>query len=129
MDNILLFSNCIEGAKYKMIYQLDTSTRKNIWYASISNIIPAIFTYLFWFVTAKLVGAEAIGVASSVAALIDIIATIAVVDMSLGMKRPIGIAISSGDLGKFKQLLRSRILFVGSIAVISVILVALPSLR
>jgi O-antigen/teichoic acid export membrane protein len=49
--------------------------------------------------------------------------------MSLGMKRPIGIAISSGDLGKFKQILSSTILFVAIITVISVILITIPNLR
>ena len=76
-----------------------------------------------------MVGAEAIGFASSIAALVDIIATITVLDMSLGMKRPIGIAISSGDLGKFKQILSSTILFVAIITIISVIIITVTNLR
>lgn len=105
------------------------STGKNIWYASISNIIPSIFTYIFWFVTAKIAGAEAIGVASSISSFVIIIATIAVLDMSLGMKRFLGIAISSGDSGGFKQILSSTVAFVALITVTIAILIAIPNLQ
>jgi O-antigen/teichoic acid export membrane protein len=108
---------------------LSTSVGKNIWYASISNIMPSIFTYIFWFVTAKVAGPEAIGLASTIAAFTVIVATVDVVDTSLGMKRHLGIAISSGNIGKFKQILASTIIFVSIIVIISASLIAWPSLR
>jgi O-antigen/teichoic acid export membrane protein len=105
------------------------SVSKNIWYVSISTIIPAIFTFLFWFVTAKMYGAEAVGIASSLASLVIIITTINVLDMHLGMKRPLGIAFSSGDIGRFKQILTSTLVLVSIIVVSSIVLIVIPDLK
>jgi O-antigen/teichoic acid export membrane protein len=107
---------------------LSTIPSKNIWYGSISIIIPSIFTYIFWFLTAKIAGPETVGIASSIASLVIIIATIDGLDMSLGMKRMLAIAISSKDFYKSKQILVSTVVFVCIVAVISSILVAIPSL-
>lgn len=108
---------------------LSTSVGKNIWYTSISNLIPSIFTYIFWFITAKVVGPQAIGLASAIAAFTLIVATVDVLDTSLGMKRYLGIAISSGNIGKFNQILASTIVIVSIMIIISAVLIALPSLR
>jgi O-antigen/teichoic acid export membrane protein len=105
------------------------SVGKNIWYTSISTLIPSTFAYLFWFVTAKMYGAETIGVASTIASLVIIIATINVLDMHLGMKRSLGIAISSGDIGRFKQILTSTVVFVSIIVIISMVLIVIPNLK
>src|SRR5215210_6826721 len=94
-----------------------------------STLIPSILGYLFWFVTAKFYGAESVGVASSIASLVLIISTIDVLDMHLGMKRSLGIAISSGDIGKFKQILTSTVVFVSIIVIISMVLIVIPDLR
>jgi O-antigen/teichoic acid export membrane protein len=109
-------------------YDDSRSVGKNVWYTSISLLIPSVFTYLFWFVTARLVGAEPIGVASSIAAIVDIIATISVFDVSLGMKRSLGLAVASGDFGRFKQVLTSTVAFVCITLIITSILLAIPKL-
>jgi O-antigen/teichoic acid export membrane protein len=105
------------------------SVSKNIWYTSISTLVPSILGFLFWFVTAKFYGAESVGVASSIASLVLIISTINVLDMHLGMKRSLGIAISSGDIGRFKQILTSTVVFVSIIVIISMVLIVIPNLR
>jgi O-antigen/teichoic acid export membrane protein len=107
----------------------EANASKNIWFTSISIIVPSVFTYLFWFVTAKITGAEAVGIASSISSLVIIIATIDGLDMSLGMKRSLGLAISAGDIGRFKQILVSTVVFVSMIAAISSILIAIPNLQ
>ncbi|MGC1132953.1 MAG: hypothetical protein WA941_09020 [Nitrososphaeraceae archaeon] len=94
-----------------------------------SNLIPAILTFTFWLLTARVAGAEVIGLVSAIASLVMIIATIDVLDTSLGMKRYLGIAISSGDVGKFKQVLASTILVVATMITISAVLVAIPNLQ
>src|SRR5205823_6232010 len=94
-----------------------------------SIIVPSIFTYLFWFVTAKIIGAETVGIASAISSLVIIISTIDGLDMSLGMKRSLGLAISSGDIGRFKQILVSTVVFVSIIAAISAVLIVIPNLQ
>jgi O-antigen/teichoic acid export membrane protein len=84
---------------------------------------------VFWFATARIVGAEALGVASSISSLVIIISTITVLDMSLGMKRSLGIAISAKNLGTFKQILTSTILFVSILVALSAFLVVVPNLK
>jgi O-antigen/teichoic acid export membrane protein len=108
---------------------LSTIPSKNIWYASVSIVIPSIFTYVFWFLIAKIAGAETVGIASSIASLVIIIATIDGLDMSLGMKRMLALANSSGDIYRFKQILVATVVFVSVIVVISSILIAIPNLR
>jgi O-antigen/teichoic acid export membrane protein len=44
------------------------------------------------------------------------------------MKRSLGIAISSGDIGRFKQILTSTIVFVSIIVIISIVLIVIPNL-
>ena len=66
--------------------------------------------------------------ASSIAAIVDIIATISLFDVSLGMKRSLGIAAASGDLGKFKQVLTSTVVFVCMTLIITSTVLAIPNL-
>lgn len=108
---------------------MSTSVGKNIWYTSISNILPSVFTYIFWFITARVTSPEAIGLASTISAFLIIVATVDVLDTSLGMKRYLGIAISAGNIDKFKQILVSTIVFVSMIVIVSAVLIASPSLR
>lgn len=108
---------------------MDINTSKNILYTSISNLITPGFTFLFWLVTAKLSGSDAIGIASTIASISLIISTFVVLDTRLGMKRYMGIAIATGDLGKFKQILLSTVLFVSLTITVGAILIAAPSLR
>src|SRR6185503_10348568 len=109
--------------KISPLYQI---AGKNMWFTSIAYIVPSLLTYLFWFVTGRIVGADAIGIASSIAALIIILSTINVLDMSLGMKRSLSIAIASDDKSKFKQVLISTLLFVTLVNLASSVIVTYP---
>jgi O-antigen/teichoic acid export membrane protein len=80
-------------------------------------------------VTARISGSETIGIASTIASITLIIATIVVLDTRLGMKRYMGIAISTGDIGVFKQILTSVIIFVSVTVTLSAIIIAIPNLR
>lgn len=108
---------------------MDTSVGKNILYSSVSNLITPIFTFVFWFITARVSGSETIGLASAVVSLTLVIATIVVLDTRLGMKRYMGIAIAAGDLGKFKEILSSTIVFVSIITIIGAAIIAIPGFR
>jgi O-antigen/teichoic acid export membrane protein len=76
-----------------------------------------------------MVGVEAIGIASSITAFVDILSIIIIFDMSLGMKRPLGISVSSGNYGRFKQVLGTTVILVSSSVIISTVLLLLPSLN
>jgi O-antigen/teichoic acid export membrane protein len=84
---------------------------KNILYASLSTFIPALFTFLFWFVTAKYVGPDAIGYASTFASISMVLSGFVLYDTNLGMKRYLGIAHAQGDIQQFKNILISTLLF------------------
>ena len=108
---------------------MESITSKNIWYTSISIIISSVFTYIFWFFAARLGGAEPVGVASSIASLVIIISTIAGLDMSLGMKRMMGLAIAAKDISEFKEVLVSTVIFVTILVTISSALILIPEFR
>lgn len=108
---------------------LDTSVGKNIWYTSVGNIISSIFTYVFWFIAAKIAGAGVIGLTSAVASFVTIVVTIDVLNMSLGMKRSLGIAASSDDFGSYKQVIASTVIFVSIVVGVSMVVIAIPQLR
>lgn len=108
---------------------MSTIPTKNIWYTSISIILPSVFTYVFWILIARVAGPEAVGITSSIGSVVIIIATIDGLDMFLGMKRNLSIAISSGDIYRFKQVLVSTLLIVSIVVTINSILIAIPSLR
>jgi O-antigen/teichoic acid export membrane protein len=78
---------------------------------------------------AKLIGAEAIGIASAIAAFVDIISTIIIMDMSYGMKRSLGLAISAGDYGSFKHVVTATVLFVSITITTSLIILFWPSIN
>lgn len=101
---------------------------RNIWFTSLSTIIPALLTYIFWFVSAKLVNPNVLGIASGMASLVLIISTIAGLDMFLGMKRTLGMAIFADQLGHFKQILFSTTIVVLVNSVISALLILMPDL-
>jgi O-antigen/teichoic acid export membrane protein len=102
---------------------------KNIWYASMTFIFPPILTYAFWFVAAKVAGAEPLGIASSIASLVVLISTIDTVDMHLGMKRLLGIAISEKDLEKFKHIFTSTCVFIAVTVTATAAFIAIPNFK
>jgi O-antigen/teichoic acid export membrane protein len=106
----------------------DASVGKNIWFASIGTVIPSIFTYLFWFLTAIIAGPAAVGFVSSLSAFSLIIITIVSLDTSIGMKRYLGIATGEEDRGKFKKILFSTLVFISITIAVFLGLLAFPSL-
>jgi O-antigen/teichoic acid export membrane protein len=84
---------------------------------------------MFWFIAARIAGADAIGLASSIASFTMIIAVIDVLDTHIGMKRYLGIAASSGEMANFKQILMTTVIFVSVAVTISDILIATPNLQ
>lgn len=106
----------------------ESNIGKNIWYTSVSTLIPSIFTYLFWLVTGRIAGPEAVGLASSLTAFTIIIVTIMSIDSSIGMKRYLGIAASINDLGRFRQILTSTVIFVTLTIAVTAVWLAEPSL-
>jgi O-antigen/teichoic acid export membrane protein len=101
---------------------------KNIWHVTLWTFLTSIFTYVFWFIGAKFAGPSAIGTASYMGSLILIISTIDVLDISLGMKRSLGLAISEGDASKYKQVLISSLFFVSLIVGVAIIVILAPGL-
>lgn len=108
---------------------MDKNIGKNILYTSVSGIIQAILTLLFWLVTAKTVDITTIGLVSAIISFVTIVTTINGLNMSFGMKRALGISISINDLGKFKQFLVSTIVFVSITITISCLLISIPNLK
>lgn len=49
--------------------------------------LPSIFTYIFWFVIAKIDGSDAVGITSTIVSLVIILSTIFSLDLHIGMKR------------------------------------------
>jgi len=92
-------------------------------------MMTSVFTYIFWFFTAKVAGPQAIGVASYLSSLTMIITTLDVLDMSLGMKRSLGVSISHNDLDKFKEILTSTTIFVSIIVASTVFIIEIPTLH
>ena len=61
--------------------------KKNIFFTSLGLFLPSIFTYIFWFVIAKIDGSEAVGITSTIVSLVIIISTVFSLDLHVGMKR------------------------------------------
>lgn len=102
---------------------------RNIWFASLSMLIPSILTYIFWFLTAKMVGPSAIGLASTIGSITVIFATLDVLDLSIGMKRSLGIAYAAHDLTQFKQILISAVFLVSLLVSLTAVILAAPQLH
>lgn len=108
---------------------MDLTVGRNILYTSISNLLTPSFTFIFWFVTAKISGSDAIGISSTIASISLILATIVLLDTSLGMKRFMGLAISEGNLLTFKIILVSALLYCSIAVIISTTVLVIPSLK
>lgn len=102
---------------------------RNIWFTSISTLIPAILTYVFWFLAARFAGPEAIGLASAIGSITIMLATIDVLDVSLGMKRSLGISFAEGDMKRYKQILSSALLLVSLTSFVTMVLLSIPQVH
>lgn len=102
---------------------------KNIWYTSVSTLLLAILTYVFWFVVARFAGSETVGLASAIASFVTIITTINGLNISVGMKRRLGIAVASNNTIEFNRVFIAAIIFVSIGIAISCVLIAIPQLK
>jgi O-antigen/teichoic acid export membrane protein len=102
---------------------------RNIGHLSFANVIQAAGTFAFWFLVIKLAGAGTLGVSSYIASLALIIATIESLDIPLGMKRSIGLAISKGDIAKFRQVLFSSVVVVTFVVSFTILLISVSPLH
>lgn len=85
------------------------------------------FTFAFWFVVARFVGSEVVGIVSYISSLVFIISTINIFDLHLGMKRSLGIAISNGNIYHFNRILLLTTLLISVFVTISIVLIAIPN--
>lgn len=76
-----------------------------------------------------MVGPSAIGLASVVGSITIIFASLNVLDLSVGMKRSLGIAYAAHDLTQFKQILVSAIILVSLLVSITAGILATPQLH
>jgi O-antigen/teichoic acid export membrane protein len=102
---------------------------RNIWYTSLSTVIPSLFTFVFWFVTAKMVGPEAIGITSTIASVSIIITNFVVLDTFVGMKRSLGLAFANNDFEKFRRVIVITCIIVGSTLAITILLLINPQIQ
>jgi O-antigen/teichoic acid export membrane protein len=61
--------------------------KKNVFFTSMGLFLPSIFTYIFWFIVAKINGPESVGIASTIVSFVIILSTIFSFDLHIGMKR------------------------------------------
>lgn len=102
---------------------------KNIWYTSASTLILSILTYVFWFVTARFAGSEIVGLVSAIASFVIIVTTINGLNVSIGMKRRLGIANAENNMIEFKQIFTAVVIFVAIGVTISVVIISIPQLQ
>jgi O-antigen/teichoic acid export membrane protein len=102
---------------------------KNVWYTSFHRLFPALVTFLFWFLTARIAGPEVIGIGSTITSIVIVVSGFLMLDVYLGMKRHLGIAFANNDFIQFKQVLYSSMFFVTSSIIITLILLSIPDFR
>lgn len=89
--------------------------------------MSSVLTLVFWLIAARFTNAEAIGLASSIASFVMILVTIDVMNMSIGMKRDMGIAFASKNLRRIKKILYSVLLCVSTAFIITTIIIGIPN--
>jgi O-antigen/teichoic acid export membrane protein len=93
------------------------------------NVIPSILTFVFWLIAAKVTNAEAIGLASSISSFVMIMATIDLINMSVGMKRDLGLAVSTNDITTFKKIIVNVTIYVCIAVGVSSIVIVIPDIH
>lgn len=56
--------------------------KKNVFFTSMGLFLPSIFTYIFWFIVAKINGPESVGITSTIVSFVIILTTIFSFDRS-----------------------------------------------
>jgi O-antigen/teichoic acid export membrane protein len=108
---------------------LSINLGRNILYVSTYTVLISVFGYIFWFVTARLVGSESIGTATYMSSLSTIIAAIVLLDISLGMKRSLGLSYAGGNIDLYGQVLISSLLVITLTVSFSIFLLVYPDLH
>jgi O-antigen/teichoic acid export membrane protein len=104
-------------------------TGKNIWFTSLSAIIPAIFTFVFWVFVARISGGQALGLASAIASFSIILATVNGLDIYIGMKRALGRSVHTGDNKLFSTYIMTATSIVFLVTVLSGFILSSGDLR
>jgi O-antigen/teichoic acid export membrane protein len=99
---------------------------KNIWFTSIHRFVPAVTSFIFWFLAAKIAGAEILGMVSTFNSLLILMSTFLMFDIFLGMKRYLGISQSTENYSQSKEIFVSSIIFVTSSLAFFLIFLYLP---
>ena len=89
------------------------SVSKNMFSVYITSVVPAGLTYVFWLIVANQTGPEIIGIVVALGSFSMVLTSFAGFEISIGMKRFLGIAHAEKKYSEFKQ-----IVFVSSIFVI-----------
>jgi O-antigen/teichoic acid export membrane protein len=99
---------------------------KNIWFTSIHRFIPAVTSFIFWFLAAKIAGPEILGIVSTFNSLLILMSGFLMFDIFLGMKRYLGISQSTENFSQSKEILVSSVIFVTSSLAFFLIFLYLP---
>ena len=92
----------------------------------ISGVIPSIITYVFWIVVGYFTNSEIIGTVALVVTFSTLFSVLSSLDLSVGMRRFLGIAKEEGKMGEYKQIVSSSILFSLFISIITILIVLNP---
>ena len=93
----------------------------------ITSVIPAGLTYIFWLIVANQTSPEIIGVVVAIGAFSMVLASFSGFEISIGMKRFLGIAHSEKNNLEFKQIVFVSTTFVIISSIIILIITLNPS--
>ncbi len=88
--------------------------------------LPAIFTYVFWFVIAKIDGPETVGIVSTIVSFVIILTTIFSFDLQLGMKRLLSKHHIEKNEKEYKNIFTSVFLFLTVTSILASVLIIYP---
>jgi O-antigen/teichoic acid export membrane protein len=79
--------------------------------------------------TARIVGPETIGIASTVTSIVMVVSGFLMLDVYLGMKRQLGIAFAENNLTQFKLILSSATIFVTLSLFVTLVVIMIPNFQ
>ena len=92
----------------------------------ISGLIPSIVTYVFWIVVGYFTNSEIIGTVALVITFATLFSVLSSLDLSVGMRRFLGIAKEEGKMGEYKQIVSSSMLLSLITSIITILIVLNP---
>jgi O-antigen/teichoic acid export membrane protein len=101
---------------------------KNIFFTSLNGILQSILTLIFWIVAATLVDSFVIGFVGAILSFTIIITTVNSLNISFGMKGPLGKAFSLGNQNQIHQIFSSLVIFSIISILVSILFLSIPPL-